>query len=214
MTASYSALLTSVSVYGSLWKFAIPPTIAARWMTCEQPSVAARASFSSRRSPVWISQPSRIHCGGSRWSETRTSQAGSPSRRRTTAAPIVPAPPVTSTRFMRRLRLARGRHYTRRDADPWPLQAPPAPRRAAVVRGTGAPDRPRRAPPSSRGLRRRATPADPQERAGPQRDVQHRLGDDHDRGERVLRPRRLRAHRDARHHEGGRRPQPLLPPPR
>src|SRR6185312_9099669 len=39
-------------------------------------------------------------------SETRTSQSGSPSRRRTTAAPMVPAPPVTRTRFMRRLRLA------------------------------------------------------------------------------------------------------------
>ena len=42
-TAPVSALLTSVSVNGSLWKFAIPPTIAARWITCEQPSTAACA---------------------------------------------------------------------------------------------------------------------------------------------------------------------------
>ena len=28
-----------------------------------QPSIAARASSRSRRSPVWTSQPSRIHCG-------------------------------------------------------------------------------------------------------------------------------------------------------
>jgi hypothetical protein len=64
------------------------------------PRVATRACSTSRRSPWWTSQPSRIHTGASRWSETRTSQAGSPSRRRTTAAPIVPAPPVTRTRFM------------------------------------------------------------------------------------------------------------------
>ena len=37
-------MLTSVSVYGSLWKFAIPPTIAARWITCVQPAIAVRAS--------------------------------------------------------------------------------------------------------------------------------------------------------------------------
>ena len=55
--APVSALLTSVSVYGSLWKFAIPPTIAARWITCEQPSSAARGGSGSRRSPVGISQP-------------------------------------------------------------------------------------------------------------------------------------------------------------
>ncbi len=54
----------------------------------------------SRRSPVWTSQPSRIHVGAARWSETRTSQSGSRSSRRTTAAPIVPAPPVTRTRFI------------------------------------------------------------------------------------------------------------------
>ena len=35
----------------------------------------------------------------SRWSATRTSQPGSASSRRTTAAPIVPAPPVTRTRL-------------------------------------------------------------------------------------------------------------------
>ena len=35
-----------MSVCGSLWKFAIPPTIAARWMTCEQPRIALRASSS------------------------------------------------------------------------------------------------------------------------------------------------------------------------
>ena len=73
MIASYSALLTLVSVWGSLWKFAMPPTIAARWMTCAQPAVASRAWARSRRSPVWTSQPSRIHCGAWRWSETRTS---------------------------------------------------------------------------------------------------------------------------------------------
>ena len=65
-----------------------------------QPSVARRACASSRRSPVCTSHPSRIHCGAGRWSETRTSYAGSASSRRTTAEPIVPAPPVTSTRLM------------------------------------------------------------------------------------------------------------------
>ena len=39
--------------------------------------------------------------GGARWSATRTSQSGSRSSRRTTAEPIVPAPPVTSTRAIR-----------------------------------------------------------------------------------------------------------------
>src|ERR1700722_11012753 len=78
----------------------MPPTIAARWMTSGQPSIAVRACFSWRRSPVCTSQPSRIHCGAGRWSETRTSYAGSASSRLTTAAPIVPAPPVTSTRVM------------------------------------------------------------------------------------------------------------------
>ena len=53
----------------------------------------------SRRSPVWISHASRIQTAGSRWSETRTSQSGSRNRRRTIAEPIVPAPPVTSTRL-------------------------------------------------------------------------------------------------------------------
>src|SRR3954465_7444170 len=99
-TPLYKALLTSVSVWGSLWKLPMPPTIAARWMTCVQPRVALRASSRSRRSPWWTSQPSRIHCGASRWSETRTSKSGSRSRRRTTAAPMVPAPPVTRTLFM------------------------------------------------------------------------------------------------------------------
>ena len=61
--APVSALLTSVSVNGSLWKLAIPPTIAARWITCEQPSTARWATARSRRSPVWTSQPSRIHVG-------------------------------------------------------------------------------------------------------------------------------------------------------
>ena len=61
---------------------------------------AARDSSSTRRSPVCTSAPSRIQPGAGRWSETRTSQAGSRSSRRTTAAPIVPAPPVTRTRFI------------------------------------------------------------------------------------------------------------------
>src|SRR5450755_15904 len=100
--APVSALLTSVRVKGSLWKFAIPPTIAARWITWVQPAAASRPSSAMRRSPWWISQPSRIHAGASRWSDTRTSQAGSRSRRRTTAEPIVPAPPVTRTRLIGR----------------------------------------------------------------------------------------------------------------
>ena len=45
-TAPVSALLTSVSVNGSLWKLAIPPTIAARWMTWLQPVSALRATSS------------------------------------------------------------------------------------------------------------------------------------------------------------------------
>src|SRR3954452_2220146 len=79
--------------------------MAARWMTCEQPRMALRASSSERRSPVCTSQPSRIQAGAARWSETRTSNSGSRSRRRTTAAPRVPAPPVTRTRVMRARRL-------------------------------------------------------------------------------------------------------------
>src|SRR3954469_17500857 len=78
----------------------MPPTIAARWMTCEQPAIAWQACSTSRRSPVWTSADSRIHWGASRWSDTRTSQSASRSRRRTTAAPIVPAPPVTRTLLM------------------------------------------------------------------------------------------------------------------
>ena len=99
-SAPVSALLTSVSVNGSLWKFAIPPTIAARWITCEQPSTAACAAAAARRSAVWISHPSRIHSGGRRWSATRTSHRLSERSRLTTAEPIVPAPPVTSTRLI------------------------------------------------------------------------------------------------------------------
>ena len=38
----------------------MPPTIAARWMTWLQPVIAVRASLMVRRSPRWISQPSRI----------------------------------------------------------------------------------------------------------------------------------------------------------
>ena len=76
------------------------PTIAARWITWVQPAAASAASSGSRRSPVWISQDSRIQAGASSWSETRTSHSGSRIRRLTTAAPIVPAPPVTSTRPM------------------------------------------------------------------------------------------------------------------
>src|SRR6202021_169529 len=34
-SAPVNALFTAVRVNGSLWKFAIPPTIAARWITCE-----------------------------------------------------------------------------------------------------------------------------------------------------------------------------------
>ena len=71
--APVSALLTSVSVNGSLWKLAIPPTIAARWMTCEHPASAPRATSRSRRSPRCSSQPSRIQAGAGRWSATRTS---------------------------------------------------------------------------------------------------------------------------------------------
>src|SRR4051812_33481765 len=69
-------------------------------MTCEQPAIAWQACSTSRRSPVWTSADSRIHCGASRWSLTRTSQSASRRRRRTTAAPIVPAPPVTRTLLM------------------------------------------------------------------------------------------------------------------
>src|SRR4051812_29449827 len=68
-------------------------------MTCVQPRIALRASSRTRRSPRWTSQPSRIQSGASRWSDTRTSNSGSLRRRRTTAAPIVPAPPVTRTRL-------------------------------------------------------------------------------------------------------------------
>ena len=49
--APVSALLTSDSVNGSLWKLAIPPTIAARWITWLQPSMASCATSSRRRSP-------------------------------------------------------------------------------------------------------------------------------------------------------------------
>ena len=63
------ALLTSVSVCG----LPRPSTIAARWIACEQPASALRASPSTRRSPRWTSQPSRIQAGAARWSETRTS---------------------------------------------------------------------------------------------------------------------------------------------
>ena len=78
-------LFTSSSVCGSLWKLAIPPTIAARWITCVQSLTAARASSASRRSPVCTSHDSRIQAGASRWSETRTSKPASPISRRTTA---------------------------------------------------------------------------------------------------------------------------------
>ena len=44
--------------------------------------------------------PLRIQSGGGRWSAILTSHCGSLSRRLTTAEPIVPAPPVTSTRFI------------------------------------------------------------------------------------------------------------------
>ena len=47
----------------------MPPPIAARWITRAQPRVALRASAGTRRSPVWTSQPSRIHCGAGRWSD-------------------------------------------------------------------------------------------------------------------------------------------------
>ena len=103
---------TSSSVCGSLWKFAMPPTIAARWITCVQPDIARRAPRRpARRSPRWISQPRAIQSGASRWSDTRTSQSPSRSRRLTTAAPIVPAPPVTRTRVTRP-GLARARRRT------------------------------------------------------------------------------------------------------
>ena len=49
------------------------PALAPRWITCEQPAVARLAWSSTRRSPAWTSQPSRIHRGTGRCSETRTS---------------------------------------------------------------------------------------------------------------------------------------------
>src|SRR5436305_4496145 len=70
-------------------------------MTCVHPSVAVRALPGSRRSAVWIALASRIQSGAGRWSETRISCSGSRISRMTTAEPIVPAPPVTSTRLIR-----------------------------------------------------------------------------------------------------------------
>ena len=52
----------------------MPPTIAARCITCEQPRSDVRTCAGSRRSPVWTSQPSRIQSGAGRWSDTRTSK--------------------------------------------------------------------------------------------------------------------------------------------
>ena len=92
-------MFTSSSVCGSLWKLAIPPTIAARWITCVQPATAARAS-SSVAQVAGVDLAGLAHPGG------RLALVGDAhlprrvaSRRRTTAAPIVPAPPVTSTRL-------------------------------------------------------------------------------------------------------------------
>ena len=82
---------------------------AARWITCEQPFTARRASPGSRRSPVWTDAPSRIQSGASLRSDTRTSKSGSRRSLRTTACPIVPVPPVTRTRLTCGAAGARGR---------------------------------------------------------------------------------------------------------
>ena len=65
-------------------------------------STAARASSGSSRSPVWTSHASRIHAGRlALVGDAHLPAPGRSTSRRTTAAPIVPAPPVTSTRLTR-----------------------------------------------------------------------------------------------------------------
>ena len=83
---------------GSLWKFAMPPTIAARWMTWCSPRSRARL--------VEVAQVARVDLAPLAHPVRRRALVGdahlaarSRSRRRTTAAPIVPAPPVTRTRL-------------------------------------------------------------------------------------------------------------------
>ena len=111
--------MTSSSVCGSLWKFAMPPTIAARWITCVQPAIAvARLVEVAQVAACGPRSPRASRPGASRWSDTRTSQSGSRSSRRTTAAPIVPAPPVTSTRLTRRLDAARSRRVPNTGPEP------------------------------------------------------------------------------------------------
>ena len=145
--APVSALLTSVRVKGSLWKLAIPPTIAARWITWEQPFEAPRGpprARADRRGGARSPRASRPAARGDRRPAPPT--AGSRSRRRTTAAPMFPAPPVTSTRAIscrcpdwrgRRPRLAAAGWPRRRRGTPGPSRGSSTDRRAGTPGGQG-----------------------------------------------------------------------------
>ncbi len=89
--------VASSSVYGSLWKLAIPPTIAARCTMRSQPA-SARARL------VGVAQVAGVDLGSLAHPLRRRALVGDAhaprrraSSRRTTAVPIVPAPPVTRT---------------------------------------------------------------------------------------------------------------------
>ena len=95
---------TSSSVYGSLWKFAMPPTIAARCTTCEQP-VDACARAGVRRSPRHLARL-RIQSGAVALIGDADVPAAPRAAGARPRAPIVPAPPVTRTRLSSRPRVA------------------------------------------------------------------------------------------------------------